>query len=520
MSQSMNLNRNSGSFARRAPRRELGQILPFAALTMGTLFCFCGMVLDTARVYIAFQQLQASTDAAALAGGVGLASGSSTAISDANTYSGINAVAGTNAAGDNTSNMLTGVQMVSGYPAVACVTSLPIACSTADGIYNAIQVKQTGTVPMTFANFFGASNITLTATATASSRGTTTPFNIALIVDTTSSMGSANSDSCTDPYNNKKYTTSIGCALVGAKVLMLDTAPCYADATTCDGTPANSVDMISLFAFPPVEANTAANDYSNGCKGPTVNTTTGYVFQATGTDTYAPNNSTAQNPTNTAPTYQITPFLADYRTSDTATTLNPSSDLVAAIGQVSGCAGLQTPGGLGTYYAGALMAAQAALLQQQAVSGRAGSQNAIILLSDGQANATLMASTDSNGNTVSKTAATYPSTINECQQADNIAGIITTAGTRIYAVAYGSPTTTSSKSSGCETDSSGTNKWIAPCTAMSNVASSAADFFTDTPSGQTASCTSALQPAQGLSKIFGAIANDLGSARLIANSSF
>ena len=106
--------------------------------------------------------------------------------------------------------------------------------------------------------------------------------------------------------------------------------------------------MISVFTFPNGTANTMANDYSNGCGGPTI--ASSYSMPALGSTTYAPNNSTAKVPTNTAATYQVTPFLADYRTSDSATTLNSSSNLTAAIGQKSGCSGLQTPGGLSTYY--------------------------------------------------------------------------------------------------------------------------------------------------------------------------
>jgi hypothetical protein len=171
---------------------------------------------------------------------------------------------------------------------------------------------------------------------------------------------------------------------------------------------------------------------------------------------------------------------------------------------------------LQTYYAGALMAAQAALLQQQAVSGRQGSANAIVLLSDGEANSPYMATKDSSGKTVSTTAYTYPSTINQCQQAIDIASQITAAGTTIYTVAYGSSTSSGS----CTTDTSGPNKNISACSTMQKIASSPADFFTDTPSGQTSSCTSALQPAQGLAQIFAAIAADLGSARLIPNTVF
>jgi hypothetical protein len=507
MSQSKRTNRNDGSFAYRAPRRERGQILPLALVAMSTFFCCCGFVIDMGRVYLSYQELVASTDAAALAGGAGLATSSATATSAATLY-------GSTSTNKNSYSNLSGVTMTT---AVACVpfSALPIACSASEGIYNAIQVKQTVTVPMTFARFFGAADVPLSATATASSQGSTTPYNVALIIDTTASMGGKNSDSCTDPTNNKKYTTSIGCALVGAKILLLNTAPCYSDVSTCSGTAASSVDMIGIFTFPNGEANTMANDYSNGCGGPTINKTAGYQFPALGSTTYAPSNVTKTNPTNTAPTYQVTPFLSDYRTSDSTSTLNTSSDLTAVIGQVSGCAGMQTPGGLGTYYAGALMAAQAALLQQQAVSGRQGSQNAIILLSDGEASSTQMASTDSAGNKVSTTGYKYPSTINECQQAMDIASQITAAGTTIYTVAYGSAT-----SGGCTTDTSGPNKGIAACTAMSKIASTDTTFYTDTPSGSTSGCKSALQPAQGLAQIFSAIAGNLGSARLIPNSVF
>jgi hypothetical protein len=439
MSESTRTNRNPGPSAHRAPRRERGQILPLAVMSLSAFFCFCGFVIDTGRVYIAYQELQSSTDAAALAGGASLPSGQSTAEADALSYSAQSATGGM-AAGKNTFNDLSGVTTVS---TVACVpyASLPIACSAAQGIYNAIQVRETVTLPMTFANFFGASGVQLTATATASTRGTSTPHNIALIIDTTASMGGSNSDSCTDPSTNARYTTSIGCALVGAKVLLQNTAPCYTDVTTCSGAAASSVDMISVFTFPNGTANTMANDYSNGCGGPTI--ASSYSMPALGSTTYAPNNISQTNTTNTAPTYQVTSFLADYRTSDVATTLNSSSQLTAAIGQKSGCAGLKTPGGLETYFAGALMAAQAALLQQQAISGRQGSQNAIVLLSDGEANSTKMATTDSNGHPVSTTAYTYPSTINQCQQAIDIASQITSAGTTIYTVAYGSTTSTS-----------------------------------------------------------------------------
>jgi len=502
-----------GFLLRRKSRRERGQIIPIVLFMMITLFGVGGFVIDAGRLFLAYEELQASTDASALAGGAGLVISKTQAQTDAETFGSQSAIAAAPPApaypgGNNQYSNLTGVTMVE-PPAVACVSAAYLA-PCGGGTDNLIQVQQSVTVPMTFAKFFGAKSVTLTATATAASTGApSTPYNIALIIDTTASMGQGNSDSCTDPTNNKTYSTSEACALVGAKILLLNTAPCASNLATCPGTATSSVDMISLFTFPNGQASTMANDYSNGCGGPTITST--YSYPELGT-TYAPSG--------TQPDYQVTTYQSTYRTNDAATTLNTSSNLTEAIGQSSGCAGLQTPGGLGTYYAGALAAAQETLVTQQALTGRTGSQNAIILLSDGQANATKMATTDVNGKAVSATAYTYPSQINECQQAINIANTISTAGTKIIVVAYGSPNTTSSKNSGCETDSSGPNAWIAPCVAMSDIATSASTFYVDDPTGTNSGCTSAQNPETGLANIFSKIASTFTKPRLVPNSVF
>ena len=65
--------------------------------------------------------------------------------------------------------------MASGYPLTECLTTLKnegMACVTLIGgtggaTANAIQVKQTATVKMTFGALLGFKNLTLTATATA-----------------------------------------------------------------------------------------------------------------------------------------------------------------------------------------------------------------------------------------------------------------------------------------------------------------------------------------------------------------
>jgi hypothetical protein len=129
-----------------------------------------------------------------------------------------------------------------------------------------------------------------------------------------------------------------------------------------------------------------------------------------------------------APLYQITAFLADYRTSDTAAALNPNSDLSKAMGAgPKGCPPVQTPGGLLTFYADAITAAQNALVVEQAAriaAGQSGGTNVIILLTDGNANA------DSEKMGPLKTAS------NECLAAVTAAQNAAAAGTWVYAVYY------------------------------------------------------------------------------------
>jgi Flp pilus assembly protein TadG len=88
-----------------------------------------------------------------------------------------------------------------------------------------------------------------------------------------------------------------------------------------------------------------------------------------------------------APLYQIVGFANNFGTSDPASTLNTSSNIVKVTN--AGCLG--APGGLGTYYAEAILTAQSALVAEQAARKNAGQipgTNVIILLSDGAASST------------------------------------------------------------------------------------------------------------------------------------
>jgi hypothetical protein len=472
-------------------------VLPLLALSMTALLGMDAMVVDFGLVYSHQNELNASTQAAALAGAeaMSLAGATPTSTSTAvTTYGGASG-------GDNAYANLPGVSMVSGYPQLKCLTTVTthfgVQCYGPSNS-NAIVVKQQETVPLLFARLFGSNSVTLVSTATASMRGALAgPFNVAIVVDATASMNSTDSDSnCS--------STRITCALAGVRVLLQNLAPCPPSQTTCgtvtSGNVANSVDRVSLLTFPPVTAATVMDEYNCGS---TNSTTAAYLtpFPTTGSS---------------AETYQVVNFSSDYRTSDTTTSLSTTSNLVRAARGKSGCNGLQAIGGYGTFYAQAINAAQADLAAEKALYPN--SQNVMIILSDGDATATCTTSVGGvctagamKGASVTAATGAYPpqSTKQECHQAVAAAQAAATAGTRVYSVAYGAA------ASGCASDTSPT---ITPCQTMQQMASSSSYFFSDyTATGGSSSCISASQPVTSLNQIFQVIAGDLTFAKLIPN---
>jgi Flp pilus assembly protein TadG len=472
------------SFTRRLLKDERGQMLPMMALLLVGMIGTAAMSIDLGRAFVSYRALQASTNAAALAGAQSLPN--STVATAASTYSAVK--------GDLNANAnLSQVTMVSGYPKLLCLTTLSnmgMSC-VAPANANAVQVKQQTTVPMLFAPIFGKTSLTLTATSTAAMRGSgLTPYNVAIIVDTTASMGDTDNDS-------QCKTTRLACSLAGVQTFLHQLAPCLSDETTCgaatNGVVANPVDQVSLFTFPNVTTATVQDDYACTGTNPTVEK---YTFPTPGATSYSAMGSPAT-------TYQIVKFASDYRTSDTASTLNSASDVVMAVGGKSACPSMSDPGGAGTYYAGAIYAAQAALVAEQTAYPK--SQNVMILISDGDAGTT---SADLPG--ASTTSGVYPSTVNQCHQAITAAQAAATAGTKVYAVAYGA------ESSGCSSDSPA----ITPCQTMQDIASTPQYFFSDygqSGSGVDTTCISAAQPTSNLNQIFTDIAGDLTVARLIPN---
>jgi Flp pilus assembly protein TadG len=515
------------------PKSERGQVLPMVLMFMTGLFGMCAVSIDVGRIYFSYNELQATTDAAALAGAQGLPS-SSSAASQATAYSSV----GTNA------NAFANMPNVSITTTPECLTTLKNQGLPCDGssTYNALQVKQTVSVKMTFAALFGVSSVPLTVTATAAMRGAATvPYNVALLLDTTSSMNDSDSGS------NCK-TTRIACALTGAQTLLGELYPCSLKAgcgTLTGGVVANPFDQVSLFTFPNMvttttvttavtkstgttttstttTTNTVANDYTCPTSNPSIDP---YTFPSTTAQTLSPmpfvkstttsttgsgsSKKTTVTTTTDQVTYQVTPYLSDYRGSDSASTLNTASYAAIAAGGKSGCAGMQAPGGDGTYYAGAIYAAQASLMAQQTLNP--GSQNVIILISDGDASATqAQMATGSQSTTVAINNGVYPSWKNECAQAVTAAVAAKAAGTKIYTIAYGAT------ASGCSTDSSG----ITPCNTMKSIASTPSNiyFYSDyqqSGSGVDTSCVGAADSTTNINQIFTDIGSSFTVARLI-----
>jgi Putative Flp pilus-assembly TadE/G-like len=449
-------------------REENAQALPLVAMMLVMVLGMAGLTVDVGRLYFMYNELQSSTDAAAMAGAGALPG--STASATATLYS---AVSGDNNAHTN----MPGVSISTGWPKLECLTTLKNqgeAC-VAPANANAVQVRQQVTVPLYFMAVLGIRSLTIYATSTAAMRGaSSTPYNVVIVVDTTVSMGDTDSDS---NCNN----TRLYCALQGVQVLLQNLSPCGSSLTSCgtvtNGNVSKAVDKVSIYTFPGVTSGTLSNDYD--CSGGV--SATAYSYP-------------------TLPNYQILPLSSDYRSSDTTTSLSSSSNIVAAAGGKSGCSGLQNPGGYGTYYAGVIYAAQAYL----AANSATGVQNVIILLSDGDATASSsqMTSTNNTG--------TYPSSTNECQQAVTAAAAAATAGTHVYAVAYGAG------SSGCATDTGNT---LTPCTTMQQIASAPQYFYSDyTASQNSGQCISASQPTTNLNQIFTQIAGDFTTSRLIPNN--
>jgi hypothetical protein len=342
--------------------------------------------------------------------------------------------------------------MLSGYPQLKCLTSTGVSCTGSDNA-NAIVVKQQAVVPMWFAQILGLHNMTITAQSTAGvTGGPPKSLDIELVLDTTASMNT------TDSNCSIKNATRLQCAEAGAQQLLSSLS--------------TTADQVGIMTFPGVTNSTqAAKDYDCSSGSPTI---TSYK---------------------SSPDYTVLALANNFKSSPTASSLDASANVVRAVGGGgTNCnAGLSAVGGYGTYYADAMTTAQSNLT----TTGRSGVQKVIILLSDGDANAT------SSNMPTGKAS-------NQCHEAVTAAQSAAAAGTWVYTIAYGAST---SSTGSCSTDTT----HIAACSALQQMASNAQFFYSDN-SGGTGGCNSAAQSASELVSIFKNIGSSFGSPRLLPDN--
>ncbi|WP_322015020.1 pilus assembly protein TadG-related protein [Paraburkholderia sp. J12] len=460
--------------------RQRGAVAILVAISTLMLLGFVALGTDIGYVVYSQRRLQAATDAAALAGAVDLWTQSwSTAKTDAQSYAaGQSGATGNGLPGSVTvtTTTITGQQLSS--------SSSPLPYAKAASGYNGIQVQQQASVPLFFAQVFGVKTVPISATSKAAAGGGSqpAPYNVMIILDTTASMNTTDSN-C---KINGVTQTRLACAEAGAQSLLQGLT--------------NAGDNVGLMVFPPLSStyNFSCSKKSPGIAG---------SYSASGLS------------------YQISPlstgFLSTSGTSgSSSTTLNTSSSTVQALGGGS-CSGMSAPGGLGTFYGDALYAAQAALLTLSNTQSPPG-QNAIILLSDGDASSSSkqlgsgsLLAPGSSGSKVTASSIVG----SECADAVTVANSIkssvqspNTTATLIYTIAYIGGESGANTTQPCSDASSNakgldaTTPW-SPCGTMQSISSGSGYFYSDT-------CSNA-GGTSSLGTIFTQITYSLTKPRLI-----
>jgi hypothetical protein len=469
--------------------------------------------MDLGQAYVANRELQASSDAAALAGGYAMALPNETT-AQVQSYAANYGSASTcsYSGGCPGANVNPGLPSATISVTLSCnsfvTNTVGIPCSVGPGGNNALVVVQTAKLQTPFIhvlNMFGVhspSSLTISATSTASMKGAAVAYNVAVVLDSTGSMSSNDSGNCASG------TTKEECALSGIKTMLAGLTPCGPGSSS--GTCKSAYDSVGIFTFPNVKASTASN--ATTCTG----------ANPQGVPYMAPVVGAAwSTPTGSSPNYEITSgFLDNYSATNasggsivTTPTANP---LEIATGADTGknCNGLTTPiSGQGTYLAGAIYSAQSALVAAQ--TANPGSLNAIVLLTDGDANAS-NTFTNAAGKTLSSTTipalntnGIYPSMKDQCQQAITASQYAASNGTSVIVIAYQAGT------SGCDTDA---KAFQDPCANLKQMALNAgsttpypADFYSD---GSGACPSTGL----GLGGAFAAVSTLFGHSRLIPNN--
>jgi Flp pilus assembly protein TadG len=168
------------SFLGRLRGDRRGAVFIYAAASALALLGFGAIVVDASYVFHAKRVLQASTDAAALAGATTLSTGTpSAAVTTADTYSA--------ASGDKNAN--ANLTITATPQTVNCTGNNGSTCTATTTNPNGIMVSETATVPTYFARALGINSVSLSASAYALQSGGKAPnTDVVVIIDTTASM--------------------------------------------------------------------------------------------------------------------------------------------------------------------------------------------------------------------------------------------------------------------------------------------------------------------------------------------
>ena len=171
--------------------RESGQVLVFVAIFLAAVIGLSAFVIDLGYAYYAQRTLQASADAAALAGAQQLPDPAA-AVATAKQY-------GTQSGAKNISPKLG---QVDESITTRCLQSVP-GCSPV----NAVSVQETGHINTFFIRFFGLNTLNVHVRSTACSPCGVKPLDIMLVLDRTGSMcqdsSGKNDPTCFDLNNAK-----------------------------------------------------------------------------------------------------------------------------------------------------------------------------------------------------------------------------------------------------------------------------------------------------------------------------
>ncbi len=300
------------SLLNRTFKDQRGQVLPWMALLMVLFLGMAGLTIDLSHAYVVYRALQASTDSATLAGAYAMTLSGATSTTVGNqvkAYSSLITGAGTTSgAGANADYNVPNVTLAT--PTLTCVTNsvyVQVPCTASATGDNVIQVTQTAQVPMYFIQalkVFGnrtPSTIPVSVTSTAAMQsGANQALNLAVVLDTTSSMNSQDND--TNCGNTRLY-----CSLQGMQTLLQSLSPCSTGSTSSNCL--SGYDQVSLFTFPNIQANQASDDTSCPTTNPNIPSYSAPAIPGA-------SNTTWTAPSGTSATYQVTNFEDNYSTNN------------------------------------------------------------------------------------------------------------------------------------------------------------------------------------------------------------